>query len=81
MFFLSIPGTFRTILIIIAILLLIRFLRNFMNARNAITIEERLKKEKEAFEKEKKIAEQEKGKVRIIQEKKDAEDTDFEEIK
>jgi len=79
---LSIPGTFRTILIIIAVFVIIRFIGRILNAKTNVNNEKRFNQNNEAYKRAKEKSESEKGKVHIIEGGyREAEDVDFEEIK
>ena len=82
MVLLSIPGLFRTILIIIAVIVIVRFIGRFMVAKRSAAEEERRRREKILEDEERMKSERSAGKVRIEKNKNvDAEDVDFEEIK
>lgn len=82
MILLSIPGTFRMILIIIAIFVIIRFIGRVMATKKSVSDEKRYNQNNEAFKRAKEKSESEKGKVHIVEGGyREAEDVDFEEIK
>jgi uncharacterized membrane protein YhiD involved in acid resistance len=79
---LSIPGLVRTLLIIIAVIVILRFVGQMMNAKRNMDDEKRLNRQKQKEEDERKRYEQNKGRVSISQKStEDAEDADFEEVK
>lgn len=82
MIFLSIPGTLRMVLIIIAVFVIVRFLgRIFMVKRN-LDEERRYNQNNDNYRREKEKSEKEKGKVKISKKGyTEAEDVDFEEVK
>lgn len=82
MIFLSIPGTLRMILIIIAVFVIIRFLGRVFMAKRNLDEERRYNQNNENFRKEKERSEREKGKTKVMNKGyTDAEDVDFEEVK
>lgn len=82
MIFLSIPGTLRMILIIIAVFVIVRFLGRVFLAKRNLDEERRYNQNNENFRRDKEKSEREKGKVKITKKGyKDAEDVDFEEVK
>lgn len=79
---LSIPGLVRTILIIVAVIVILRFLGQLMNAKRNINDENTLNRQKKQEEEEKRKHEENKGRVFISKENNDdAEDAEYEEIK
>ncbi|MCO5269154.1 MAG: hypothetical protein M9897_09695 [Brumimicrobium sp.] len=79
---LSITGLFRTILIIIGVIVIMRFIGRLMMARRQQEADNKFQREKEAFLKEKKRSEAQLGQTRVIPKRNiEAEDADFEEIK
>ena len=80
----SITGLFRTLLIIIGVFVLLRFLGQLMNAKRGMEEERRMNANKRAFEAEKKQKQKNLGKTSILKRNQstsnDAEDVDFEEI-
>lgn len=80
MVYLSITGLVRTILIIIAVIVIIRLVNQLLNARKNIAEEKRLHQDKSNEEREKKEYEKNKGKVSISIGNESAEDVDFEEV-
>lgn len=82
MMLLSIPGTFRMILIIIAVFVIIRFIGRILNAKTNVNDEKRFNQNNDAYKRAKEKSETEKGKVHIVEGGyREAEDVDFEEIK
>jgi uncharacterized membrane protein YhiD involved in acid resistance len=79
---LSIPGLVRTILIIVAIIVILRFVGQLMNAKRNVAAENKINQEKQREEQDRKNYERNKGRVTISRKgDRDAVDTDFEEIK
>ena len=80
---LSITGLVRTLLIIIAVIVILRFLGQLMNAKRNRDAEKQLERQQRKEAEERKNYERNKGKISISKSSKDdfAEDTDFEEIK
>ncbi|WP_107037706.1 hypothetical protein [Brumimicrobium mesophilum] len=82
MIILSVPGTIRMVLIIIAIFVIIRFIGRIMATKKSVENEKRFNQNNDAFRKAKEKSESEKGKVHIVEGGyREAEDVDFEEIK
>ena len=82
MVLLSIPGTFRMILIIIAVFVIVRFFGRIMMAKRNLDAEKRYNQNTDAYKKAKEQSKSEKGKVHIVEGGyREAEDVDFEEIK
>jgi uncharacterized protein YxeA len=82
MIFLSIPGTLRMILIIIAVFVIVRFVGRIMLAKRNLDEERRYNQNNENFRKEKERSEREKGRTKVMNKGyTDAEDVDFEEVK
>jgi uncharacterized membrane protein len=82
MIILSIQGVFRTILIIIAVLVIMRFIGKLMIAKRNLDEERAHDRSQRAHEQAKKESELNKGKIHISKGTKgDVEDVDFEEIK
>lgn len=78
---LSIQGVFRTILIIIAVIVILRFIGRIMIAKRNLEEERAQQKSQRAHQKAKKDSELNKGKVHISKGASGyAEDVDFEEI-
>jgi uncharacterized protein YxeA len=82
MIFLSIPGTLRMILIIVAVFVIARFLGRIFLAKRNLDDERRYNQNNETYLKEKEQSEREKGKTKVMNKGyTDAEDVDFEEVK
>lgn len=82
MIFLSIPGTLRMILIIIAVFVIVRFLGRIFLAKRNLDEERRYNQNNDTYRREKEKSEREKGKVKISKKGyTEAEDVDFEEVK
>jgi uncharacterized protein YxeA len=82
MIFLSIPGTLRMILIIIAVFVVVRFLGRVFLAKRNLDEERRYNQNNENFRRDKEKSEREKGKTKVMNKGyTDAEDVDFEEVK
>ena len=62
----SVPGFFRTILIIIGAIVLLRFLGQLMNAKRNLEDEKKMKEEQANYEKEKKRSKIDFGKTSIL---------------
>lgn len=80
---LSITGLVRTLLIIIAVIVILRFLGQLMNAKRNRDAEKQLERQQRKEAEERKNYERNKGKISISKSSKDdfAEDADFEEIR
>ncbi len=78
----SVTGLFRTILIIIGVFVLLRFLGQLMNAKRNMEEERALNERQRRQEEEKRQTSQNLGKTRILKNpgSEQAEDVDFEEI-
>ena len=79
----SLPGLFRTLLIIVAIVFLVRFIGQFMIAKRNMEDEREMNSTRRQFKEQKKKASQDLGKTNILKKsarKNDVEDIDFEEI-
>ncbi len=82
----SVSGFFRTILIIIGSIVLLRFLGQLMNAKRNLEEEKRLKEEQSNYEKEKKRSKIDFGKTSILNNNtkkptsSSIEDVDYEEL-
>ena len=82
MILLSVPGTLRMILIIIAVFVIVRFVGRLLMAKRNLDAEKQYNQNTEAYKKAKEQSEREKGKVNIVEGKyREAEDVDFEEVK
>lgn len=80
LFLLYAANFFRTVLIIIGVLVILRFVGKLMNAKRNISDQEKYNSAKEAYEREKKETQQNIGKVSILRGRKEAEDVDYEEV-
>lgn len=79
---LSITGLFKTLLIIIAVIVIIRFLGKLMTAKRNMEEERRLNKQQREHDNERRFSEKNRGKINISKSQDvDAEDVDFEELK
>ena len=79
----SIPGLFRMLLIILAVIFILRFLGRFMVAKRNMEEEREMNASKRAFDEAKRKQSQNIGKTKIVDKKKgssNVEDVDFEEI-
>lgn len=79
----SLPGLFRTVLIIVTIVFLVRFIGQFMIAKRNMDVEREMNSTRRQFQEQKKKASQDLGKTNILKKsarKNDVEDIDFEEI-
>jgi len=79
----SVTGLFRTLLIIVGGIMLLRFLGQFMNAKRNMEEERDLNAQNRKFTEEKQKSKNNIGKTKILNKKGggiDAEDVDFEEI-
>lgn len=80
----SIPGLFRTILIIVGVLFLVRFIGQFMIAKRNMEDEREMRSTKRQFQEQKKKASQDLGKTNILRNKNPGqssiEDVEFEEV-
>jgi uncharacterized protein YxeA len=82
MIFLSIPGTLRMILIIIAVFVIVRFLGRIFVAKRNLDEERRYNQNNDDYRRDKEKSEREKGKTKVVNKGyTDAEDVDFEEVK
>lgn len=79
----SITGLFRTILIIIGVFVLLRFLGQVLRAKRNMEEERSLLANQRKFEEEKQKSAQNLGRTKIIRDSgsRPAEDVDFEEVK
>lgn len=80
MFFLSITGAVRMILMIIAVFVVLRFVGRLMTAKRNLSEEKRLQAQQEAYKKAKDVSKRREGKVHIVNGPANAEDVDFEEV-
>lgn len=79
----SIPGLFRMVLIIVAVIFLLRFIGQFMVAKRNMEEERSMNEDKRAFDDAKQKASQNIGKTKLVKKssgQNDAEDVDFEEV-
>ena len=79
----SIPGLFRTIIIIVGVLVLLRFIGQLMNAKRNMDTERRMNEDKRKAEKEKKEKNRNLGKTNVLKENRsgqNVEDVDFDEV-
>ena len=79
----SVTGLFRTLLIIVGAILLLRFLGQFMNVKRNMEEERDMNAQNRKFNEEKVKSKSNLGKTKILNRKGsgiDAEDVDFEEI-
>lgn len=79
----SLPGLFRTVLIIVGVIFLLRFIGQFLIAKRNMDDEREINAKKRQFDEEKKNASEDIGKIKVIKKsasKDDIEDVDFEEI-
>ena len=81
---LSATGVFRTILIIIGIIVVLRFIGQFLNAKRNMETERKLNQNARKFEEERQRTFKNYGKTRIIKDKKsisnDVQDVSYEEV-
>lgn len=80
MILLSVTGTVRMILIIIAVFVIIRFVGKLLIAKRNIDEEREFNQNNDQFKKAKEHSDREKGKVKVVDRYHDAEDADFEEV-
>ena len=82
MFILSISGLFRTILIIIGVIVLLRFIGQFMIARRNMAEQQAMKQRESATRNMKRAVEKNLGKTQVVSGKNQshAEDVDYEEL-
>jgi uncharacterized protein YacL len=79
----SIPGLFRTIIIIIGVLVLLRFLGQLMNSKRNMDAERRMNEDNRKAEKEKEEKKRNLGKTNVLKENRsgqNVEDVDFDEV-
>jgi hypothetical protein len=80
----SFVGVVKTILLIIGVFIVLRFLGQLMNVKRNLNEEQKFKENKNAFDELKKSSEKNKGKIKLTDKKKTAKDytnyTDYEEI-
>lgn len=80
MMFLSITGTVRMLLIIIAVFVIVRFIGKLMIAKRNMDEERRYNQNNDAFKRAKEQSDREKGKVKVVDRFRDAEDAEYEEV-
>ena len=79
---LSITGAVRTILIVIAVFVILRFLGQLMSAKRNASEDQKHRDNINDYKKAKEESEKNKGKIHVIQgNQSDAEDVDYEEVK
>ena len=79
----SVTGLFRTLLIVVGAILLVRFIGQFMNAKKNMDEEREMNAQNQKFKEDKEKSTCNLGKTEILNKKGgslDAEDVDFEEI-
>ena len=79
----SITGLFRTLLIIIGVFVLLRFIGQLMNAKRNMEEERQMNERNRKFREEKKRKEKELGKTKILRrgsQNSEIEDVDYEEL-
>lgn len=79
----SVTGLFRTLLIVVGAILLVRFIGQFMNAKKNMDEEREMNAQNQKFKEDKEKSTSNLGKTEILNKKGgslDAEDVDFEEI-
>ncbi len=79
----SIPGLFRMVLIIVAVIFILRLVGQFMIAKRNMEEERGMNEDKRAFDEAKKKASQNIGKTKLVKKSRgqnDVEDVDFEEV-
>ena len=77
---LSITGLIKTVLIIVGVFVVLRFLGQLIQAKRNIAEQNEHRRQREQIDKEKKFVEKNEGKVLISKNKRAAEDVDYEEI-
>tara|TARA_B100000508_G_scaffold140609_1_gene142333 strand:- start:18744 stop:18992 length:249 start_codon:yes stop_codon:yes gene_type:complete len=80
MILLSLTGTVRMILIIIAVFVIVRFIGKLMIAKRNMDEQRRFNQNNDQFRKAKEESEKEKGRVKVVDRYRDAEDVDYEEV-
>lgn len=80
MILLSVTGTIRMILIIIAVFVIIRFIGRLMIAKRNIDEDRKYHQNNDRYKRAKEQSEKEKGKVKVVDRYRDAEDVDYEEV-
>lgn len=82
MILLSITGAFRTILIVIAVFVILRYVGQILSAKRNMSEDQRHREERDALKKAKEESERNKGKIHVVQgNQPDVVDVDFEEVK
>jgi len=80
----SLVGAVKTILLIIGVFVVLKFIGQLMNAKRNLDEDQKFKENKKAFDELKKKSEQNQGKIQLTDKKKTAKDynnyTDYEEI-
>lgn len=80
MILLSVTGTVRMILIIIAVFVIVRFIGRLMIAKRNLDEERNFNQNNDQYRKAKEQSEREKGKIKVVDRFRDAEDVDYEEV-
>lgn len=80
LFLLYAANFLRTVLIIIGVLVIVRFIGKLMNAKRNLGEQERHNRQREAYQREKEETQKNLGKVTILRGRKEAEDVDYEEV-
>lgn len=80
LFLLYAANFLRTVLIIIGVLVIVRFIGKLMNAKRNLGEQERHNRQREAYRREKEETQKNLGKVTILRGRKEAEDVDYEEV-
>ncbi len=80
----SVTGLFRMLLIIVGVMLLLRFLGQFMMAKRNMEEEREMNSSRRKFDEAKRKSKENSGKIRILGKKRsnseDIEDVDFEDV-
>ena len=80
MILLSVTGTVRMILIIIAVFVIIRFIGRLMIAKRNIDEDKIYHQNNDRYKREKEDSERKKGRINVVDKYRDAEDVDYEEV-
>jgi flagellar biosynthesis/type III secretory pathway M-ring protein FliF/YscJ len=80
MMLLSITGTVRMILILVAVFVIVRFIGRILIANRNSKEERDFNQNNSRYQQEKQRSEEEKGKVEVVDRYRDAEDVDFKEV-
>ncbi len=80
MMLLSITGTVRMLLIIIAVFVIVRFIGKLMIAKRNMDEDRKYNQNNNAYKQAKEQSEREKGKVKVVDRFRDAEDAEYEEV-